>query len=253
MRWWEAFGVAAALIALGIALIVYRTHLADDVHLGQKFASSLEITGAALLLSAVAFLVWHFGRYIRSLRHRIELLEAQHARQEQDLHWKDTNQAIFGIERAKALWESSSGRQCGSQIYEDDPVYLQLALDPSLSDIIAQPIVQRLNHIRQLSFAYLAFRSATHTRLAHSLGACRNAQVVMRKVFQDGYLYTKEGRLPIGMRERKAKGYTKLAMITALLHDLGHGPLSHALDIHIGLGSARKTAKPDREYSIQYI
>jgi hypothetical protein len=76
--------------------------------------------------------------------------------------------------------------------------------------------------------------------------------MVMRRIFQEGHLYTKNGSVPIRMRDSKRNYYTRLAMVTALLHDLGHGPLSHALDMHIGL-AAGKTLKPDRDYSIAYV
>ena len=39
-----------------------------------------------------------------------------------------------------------------------------------ISNIVNHPLFQRLNHIRQLGFAYQTFPSATHTRFSHSLG-----------------------------------------------------------------------------------
>jgi HD superfamily phosphohydrolase len=75
----------------------------------------------------------------------------------------------------------------------------------------------------------------------------------MARVFHDGNLYTRDGRTKIALTESEKEYHTRLAMIAALLHDLGHGPLSHALDLHIGLRGPTQTIKPDRHYSIEYI
>ena len=99
----------------------------------------------------------------------------------------------------------------------NDPVYGFITLDhPVLLSIVAHPWYQRLRRINQMAFAHLVYPGAVHTRLHHSLGAyhlmCSAVNELQRKGF------------PIG--EEEALG----VKIAILLHDIGHGPFSHALE-----------------------
>ena len=99
----------------------------------------------------------------------------------------------------------------------NDPVYGFITLDhPLLLDIIAHPWYQRLRRIHQMAFAHLVYPGAVHTRLHHSLGAYHlmcNALVELQ-------------RKGVAISEEEALG----AKIAILLHDIGHGPFSHALE-----------------------
>jgi HD superfamily phosphohydrolase len=99
----------------------------------------------------------------------------------------------------------------------NDPVYGFITLDhPILLSIVAHPWYQRLRRINQMAFAHLVYPGAVHTRLHHSLGAyhlmCSAVSELQRKGF------------PIS--EEEALG----VKIAILLHDVGHGPFSHALE-----------------------
>ena len=99
----------------------------------------------------------------------------------------------------------------------NDPVYGFITLDhPLLLDIVAHPYYQRLRRIHQMAFAHLVYPGAVHTRLHHSLGAyhlmCNAVDQLQRK--------------GIDITEGEALG-VKTAI---LLHDIGHGPFSHALE-----------------------
>lgn len=83
-------------------------------------------------------------------------------------------------------------------------------------DLINTPELQRLRRIRQLGFSDLVYPGATHSRFAHSIGvyqtARRLADIIARKQ-------------PKSDRERE-----RVALLAALLHDVGHGPFSHAFE-----------------------
>lgn len=83
--------------------------------------------------------------------------------------------------------------------------------------IQTQPF-QRLRRIKQLAFSEMVFPGATHTRFAHSLGVLHTAQELMKVV--------KQQQRDISRDERKER----TALYAALLHDVGHGPFSHAFE-----------------------
>jgi hypothetical protein len=89
-----------------------------------------------------------------------------------------------------------------------DPIHGDIFLTELELRIIDTPEFQRLRRIKQLGMTYLVYPSANHTRFEHSIGALHLA-----------------GRLAsrLGLSEEE----TKLVRIASLLHDLGHGPLSH--------------------------
>jgi HD domain len=154
-----------------------------------------------------------------------------------------------------AAWKSSDTEPLHSPAMIDDPVYQHVVLDKVLSTVLHHPLVQRLNYIKQLSFAYLQFPSATHTRLAHSLGAARNAELAMQGMLDRGTCYCADGEreLPKELLARRTDLVRK-AKVTALLHDLGHGPFGHALDKYIGfLDPGDPKPSPDKHYTAIYI
>ena len=99
----------------------------------------------------------------------------------------------------------------------NDPVFGFLPItSPLLFDLLEHPWVQRLRRIRQLGLTYLVYPGANHTRFQHSLGA----SYLMGQAIQS--LQGKE--IPISGEEALS------ASIAILLHDIGHGPFSHALE-----------------------
>ena len=99
----------------------------------------------------------------------------------------------------------------------NDPVYGFITIDhPLLFQIISHAWYQRLRRIYQMALAQLVYPGAVHTRMHHSLGAYH---LMCRAV---GELKAKG--TPISYEE-------ELAVKTGiLLHDIGHGPFSHALE-----------------------
>jgi uncharacterized protein len=99
----------------------------------------------------------------------------------------------------------------------NDPVYGFITIDDELIfKIIAHPYYQRLRRIHQMAMAVLVYPGAVHTRLLHSLGAYH----LMRNALQE----LKNKGVEISKAEDQA------AKIAILLHDIGHGPFSHALE-----------------------
>jgi HD superfamily phosphohydrolase len=105
----------------------------------------------------------------------------------------------------------------GSQKIINDPVYGFITIDhPLILEVIRDPFYQRLRRIQQMGLANLVYPGAVHTRLHHSLGAYHlmcNALAVIRA----------KG-VPISDEEELG------AKMAILLHDIGHGPFSHALE-----------------------
>lgn len=97
-----------------------------------------------------------------------------------------------------------------------DPLYGYITVDYKLiSDLIDSKEIQRLRRIRQLSGVAMVFQTAEHSRFTHSLGAYQMANLVIQNV---------EGM-------ENLDEYKKLVFLcSALLHDIGHGPYSHAFE-----------------------
>lgn len=99
----------------------------------------------------------------------------------------------------------------------NDPVHGFITVDDELIlRIIAHPYYQRLRRIHQMALAHLVYPGAVHTRLHHSLGAYHLMCNALNELKGKGVAITKE-------EEQAAK-------IAILLHDIGHGPFSHALE-----------------------
>ncbi|MEO6584535.1 MAG: HD domain-containing protein [Ferruginibacter sp.] len=99
----------------------------------------------------------------------------------------------------------------------NDPVYGFITIDDELiNNIIAHPYYQRLRRIHQMAMAHLVYPGAVHSRLHHSLGAYHLMGCALQELRSKGIIITKE-------EDQAAK-------IAILLHDIGHGPFSHALE-----------------------
>ncbi len=99
----------------------------------------------------------------------------------------------------------------------NDPVYGFITINNKLIlQVISHPYYQRLRRIQQMAFAHLVYPGAVHTRLHHSLGAYHLMSCALQELKNKGIEITEE-------EDTAAK-------IAILLHDIGHGPFSHALE-----------------------
>src|SRR5574341_69179 len=89
-----------------------------------------------------------------------------------------------------------------------DPLYGFIGLTSKEVELLGTPVVQRLRRIKQLGNTHLVYPSACHSRFEHTLGVLHIATRMAQK-------------LELNDDE------TKIVRYTALLHDVGHGPLSH--------------------------
>ena len=96
-----------------------------------------------------------------------------------------------------------------------DPIHDFIRVYNHELSIIDDPFFQRLRRIRQLSGAHLTYPAAQHTRFEHSLG-------VMHIASQAGHALNEKGILKPDDIE--------ILRLTALLHDIGHGPFSHPFE-----------------------
>ena len=102
----------------------------------------------------------------------------------------------------------------------NDPVYGFITIDhPLLLQVIAHPFYQRLRRVHQMAFASLVYPGAVHSRLHHSLGAYHLMCCALTDLKSKG----------IDISPAEELG----AKMAILLHDIGHGPFSHALEYQL--------------------
>lgn len=102
----------------------------------------------------------------------------------------------------------------------NDPVYGFIDIPHGIIyKLIEHPWFQRLRRIRQLGLTDLVYPGAFHTRFQHALGAMHLMSEALHNLKARGI--------------RVSADETEAAMIAILLHDIGHGPFSHALEYNL--------------------
>jgi uncharacterized protein len=91
-------------------------------------------------------------------------------------------------------------------------------VDKAAWHLINTPDFQRLRRVKQLGVSEFTFPGATHTRLSHSIGVFHLARRLMKVA--EGYVAA----------DKISKSRRRIALLASLLHDLGHGPFSHAFE-----------------------
>jgi HD superfamily phosphohydrolase len=99
----------------------------------------------------------------------------------------------------------------------NDPIYGIITMpNDNVMELIQHPYFQRLRRIRQLGMTHLVYPGANHTRFHHALGAMHLMRLAIEVLKSKGHA--------ISVEEEEA------VIIAILLHDIGHGPFSHALE-----------------------
>lgn len=101
-----------------------------------------------------------------------------------------------------------------------DPVHGSIHYSTSEVAVLDTPEYQRLRSIKQLGFSEFSFPGATHNRYLHSIGVGHLAVLAFDSIFR-AYPFSKTS---VKMRLRQT------FRLAALLHDVGHGPLSHTTE-----------------------
>ncbi|MBI4827500.1 MAG: HD domain-containing protein [Nitrospinae bacterium] len=118
-----------------------------------------------------------------------------------------------------------------------DPIHNIVPFDNSNCDELLLSLIntkefQRLRRIRQLGMCDLVFPGASHSRFSHSIGVMRIAKRILE-------------RIEAVQGKKLDELDRKVTLVSALLHDIGHGPFSHAFE---------KITKKDHErYSVEMI
>ena len=99
----------------------------------------------------------------------------------------------------------------------NDPIYGFISIRfPLIWQLIEHPFIQRLRRVSQLGLSSLVFPGANHSRFHHAIGAMHLMDKAIITLKSKGHEITK--------KEHEA------SLIAILLHDVGHGPFSHALE-----------------------
>jgi len=130
-----------------------------------------------------------------------------------------------------------------------DPIYNLILFDKEKDALILKlidtPEMQRLKRIRQLGVSWFTYPSATHDRFAHSLGV----SFIAGKMFDQLWGNNSESVKIFSVSAKKEIPVDRtllklLVQTTGLLHDIGHGPFSHAFE-QIMKGHKPKISKED--------
>jgi HD superfamily phosphohydrolase len=121
----------------------------------------------------------------------------------------------------------------GKRIF--DPIHRFIELDAGEVALLEAPALQRMRRLRQLGLAYLAYPSAEHSRFSHALGALAAGTRALDALrLHSPEAFASEGEFA-GMR--------RLLRASLLLHDVGHGPFSHASEAVLGVRHEARTAE----------
>ena len=115
-----------------------------------------------------------------------------------------------------------------------DPIHNFIELDEAEIALLDTPVLQRLRRLRQLGLAYLVFPGAEHSRFSHALGALAMGERILESLRHHSPGYFSD--------ESDYGAQRRLMRAALLLHDVGHGPFSHAVEPYLGARHEARTA-----------
>ncbi len=114
-----------------------------------------------------------------------------------------------------------------------DPVHHFIELSTAEARLLDCAVMQRLRRLRQLGLAYLAFPSAEHSRFTHALGALAMGTRAFDALLRHGSEFFQN--------QDDAAYQRRLVRAALILHDVGHGPFSHACEAVLGVRHEDRT------------
>ncbi len=116
-----------------------------------------------------------------------------------------------------------------------DPIHRFIELDAGEVALLEAPALQRMRRLRQLGLAYLAYPSAEHSRFSHALGALAAGTRALDALrVHSPEAFSSDVEFATNRRLLRA---------SLLLHDVGHGPFSHASELTLGIRHEARTAE----------
>ncbi len=123
-----------------------------------------------------------------------------------------------------------------------DPIHGSIEVSNSEVAVIDSQEFQRLRAIKQLGFAEFSFPGATHNRFLHSVGVMHLSSIAFDQIFKSYKFSSEANRLRLRQTVR----------LSALLHDIGHGPLSHTTEeVMPKLGQLKISAYQHRDQKLR--
>jgi HD superfamily phosphohydrolase len=127
----------------------------------------------------------------------------------------------------------------------NDPIWGTIELLPWEVALLDTPLLQRMRGVRQLGLAQLVFPGASHGRLEHTIGVVGAVEEEMRALSRQIERWNRDNKTQqIPEIEPREKFAVRLA---ALLHDIGHGPFSHAIEPVLAVSAPLGTNEENAE------
>ncbi|MDQ6931586.1 MAG: HD domain-containing protein [Candidatus Eremiobacteraeota bacterium] len=126
-----------------------------------------------------------------------------------------------------------------------DPIHHFIELSDGEAHLLDAPELQRLRRLGQLGLAYLAYPSAEHSRFSHALGALAMGTRAFDALQQHSANYF-SGFDDVPYQRR-------LLRASLLLHDIGHGPFSHACEAVLGIKHEERTGAIVRRAGVRRL
>ncbi|EMK6591760.1 HD domain-containing protein, partial [Vibrio cholerae] len=113
-----------------------------------------------------------------------------------------------------------------------DPIHGTIMITDIERQVIGHRLFQRLRNVKQNTFLYKVFPSAMHSRFEHSLGVMHVAYLMFDNLRLNSYRYVEKYKdeIVFPSLDRVSDEHIQELRLAALLHDVGHGPMSHQFD-----------------------